>query len=251
MAEIKCDKCGAQIKFEPGDRFARCKYCDTQVFIDRSGAGFFYIMPYLIDRSGAEGIFNGWARSSKVSKKLLPGIRNLTYKQQYFPVYMFKRDVSGEEKLYVQPARSTTLPGLHSLKVLAGDLKIFDKSYKVEGPDVLVPDIDMTAYLPFLPGTAKEQALVYFPLWDVEYEYDGKKYVTIIDGSSGEVFVSDYPVRSSAPFILITIGAFILFFLESLAGFFLFKNGLCCSSVLILPTIPAVILLANRTLRRF
>ena len=42
MAEIKCSKCGAPIKFEPGDQFVKCSYCDTQLYIDRSGAEFFY-----------------------------------------------------------------------------------------------------------------------------------------------------------------------------------------------------------------
>ncbi len=47
----------------------------------------------------------------------------------------------------LEPARSTTLPGLHSLKVPAGDLKIFDQSFKTE-VEMLKPDIDMGAYLP-------------------------------------------------------------------------------------------------------
>ncbi len=245
MAEIKCPKCGAPIQFEAGDRFAKCSYCDTQLYIDKSGAGFFYIMPFLIDHVGAQGTFKRWAAGPEHAKDLDSLARQVSLKQQYFPVYLFRRNVGGREKVILEPARSTTLPGMHSLKVPAGDLKIFDQNYKVDA-EILKPDIDMMAYLPGLPGEAKEQALLYFPIWAVSYQFNGKKYEAVIDGSSGEVFATDYPARSSAPYFLLAAAAFIVFFFE---GLLTLAWG--CGLVAAIVTLPIVFLASVAIVRRF
>lgn len=246
MAEIKCNKCGAPIKFEAGDKFVKCSYCDTQLYIDRSGAGFFYIMPFFMDQAGAQGTFKRWAAGPERAKDLDRLAQVSGIKQQYFPVYLFRRNVGGSENVMLEPARTTTLPGMHSLKVPAGDIKIFDQNYKVD-VELLKPDIDMTAYLPGLPGEPKEQALLYFPLWAVSYKFNGKQYDAVIDGSSGEVFAADYPARSSAPYFALAAAAFILFFIEGIAGAMVLGCGLVGAVV----TIPVVFLAANAIVRRF
>lgn len=222
MPEIKCSKCGAPIKFDAGDRFVRCSYCDTQMFIDKSGAGFFYIMPYFIDTTAAQGIFKRWTAGAKMARDLEARAKIVDFRQVYFPVYMFRRDVDGKEQVHMEPAKSTTLPGLHSLKVPAGDLKIYDQNFKVDKSiQVVQPDIDMASYLPGLEGKPLEQALVYFPIWAIQYEYNGSKFATIIDGSSGEVYSGGFPTRKAAPYFLIAGAAFGIFLLEGLVGFVL------------------------------
>jgi hypothetical protein len=247
MTDVKCTKCGAPIKFDTGDKFARCEYCGTQIYIDRSGVVFFYIMPFFIDQANARGIFKRWTAGSTMAKDLEARAQVTDVKQHYFPVYLFKRDVGGKEKVAVQPARSTTLPGLHSLKVPAGDIKIFDKDYQAGDIELLKPDIDMSAYLPNLEGTAKEQSLVYFPIWTMRYQYNGQSYDTVIDGSSGEVFAADFPARHAAPYFIIAALALIVFFIEGMFGQLFFGLGL----ILAVPTIPAVFLAAHFILRRF
>jgi DNA-directed RNA polymerase subunit RPC12/RpoP len=247
MTEVKCTKCGAPIKFDTGDKFARCEYCGTQIYIDKSGVVFFYIMPFFIDRTNAQGIFKRWTAGSTMAKGLEARAQVSEIKQLYFPVYLFRSDVGGKEVVHVEPARSTTLPGLHSLKVPAGDIKVFDKDYQVGDVEILKPDIDMVAYTPHLPGTAKEQSLVYFPIWTVRYQYDGRQYDTVVDGSSGEVFAADYPVRHAAPYFIIAAMAFFIFFIEGMLGYLLFGCGLITA----IPTIPIVFLAANAILRRY
>jgi len=145
----------------------------------------------------------------------------------------------------LEPARSTTLPGLHSLKVPAGDIKVFDQNYKVD-VELLKPDMDMTAYLPGLPGQPKEQALLYFPIWAVNYKFNGRDFDAVIDGSSGEVFAADYPTRSSAPYFALAAVAFMAFFVEGLLTI-LYGCGLALAVV----TLPAVFIAAYLILRRF
>lgn len=255
MAEIKCNKCGAPIPFEAGDKFVKCSHCDTQIYIDKSGAGFYYIIPFFIDQAGALGTFKRWAAGSKTAKDLDKLAQIVSQKQEYFPIYLFRRDVGDNEKVSVEPAKSTTLPGLHNLKVPAGNMKVFDQSYNAGSVELLKPDMDMTAYLPNLPGTAKEQALVYFPLWMLKYSFGGKQYDLVVDGSSGEMFVADFPARKGAPYLLIAAGAFGVFLLEGLMGFiaaWLISPLAWAGAIpLMLVTVPFMFIVAYEVVRRY
>jgi hypothetical protein len=197
-------------------RIAKCRYCDSQIFIDRSGAGFFYIIPFMLNATQAQGVFKRWTAGSNMARDLESAARISVLRQSYFPVYMFKRDVGGKEQVLVRPAKSTTLPGMRNLKIPPGDLKLFDQKYSVEGAEVVQPDMDMIAYLNSLPGKPMEQALVYFPTWVVSYSYKDRKYNTVVDGSSGEIFATDYPPRQAAPYIVVGAVGFVVFLIEGI-----------------------------------
>jgi endogenous inhibitor of DNA gyrase (YacG/DUF329 family) len=218
MAQAPCPKCGGQVEFDVGTRFAECPYCQTRVFIDRSGASFYYILDFLIDPRRGQGIFRRWTAGSKMAKDLEATARIVKFQPQYFPVYMFRRDVGGREEVHVEPARSTTLPGLHRLKVPAGDIKVFDQNYAVGPAELLQPDIEMRIYFDDLPGAPVEQALVYFPIYRVEYEYGGRSYGVVLDASSGEVFASEFPSRGSAAYLAVAGAGFAAFLIEGLSA---------------------------------
>jgi len=187
----------------------KCAFCQGQIYIDKSGAGFFYILPFQLNEADAKGVFKRWAASSHTAKSLEVAARVTSFKANYFPVFMFRRETDRGEQVIVWPARSTTLPGLHSLKVPQGDLKVFDQGFDHAGSDLIEPNIEMSAYMDQLPGRPKEQALVYFPIYMVEYAYRERTYLVIIEGSSGEVFTTDYPPRMAAGYYLLGIGGFI------------------------------------------
>ncbi|MDD1743733.1 MAG: zinc ribbon domain-containing protein [Methanomassiliicoccales archaeon] len=217
MAFTNCPKCNARVEFEVGTKFTKCSYCSSQIYIDRSGAGFYYIIPFSVQEKDAIGLFRRWAAGPTKAKDLDKRAQLAGMKRQYFPVYQFKRDVEGKEEIRIEPAGSTTLPGLHSLKVPPGDLKIFDGSFSTEGVELIKPDIEMSSYLSQLPGKSKEQALVYFPIWKVDYILDQKRYEIVVDGSSGEVFAATYPSRGSAPYVAVAGVGYVAFLAETLA----------------------------------
>ena len=76
-------------------------------------------------------------------------------------------------------------------------MRIFDQTFSTEGAEMVKPDIEMLPYLNQMPGTAKEQALVYFPIYLITYAFEGKTWSAVISATSGEVFTSEYPTRSS------------------------------------------------------
>ncbi len=220
MASMKCTKCGAPVEFDTGDRFVKCSYCSSQIFIDRSGAGFYYALPFSVQENDAVGIFRRWAGGSTRAKDLDKLAQISSLKKQYFPVYLFKRDVNGMEQVYVEPAASTTLPGLHNLKVPGGDLKVFDDKFSTNGAELVKIDIEMASYLGNLPGTAKEQALVYFPIWRLDYVFEQRNYVVVISASSGEVFSGEFPPRSSGAYLAVAGLGFVAFLAEGMLALF-------------------------------
>ncbi len=61
------------------------------------------------------------------------------------------------------------------------------------------------------------------------------------------MFAAYYPARSSAPYFALAAAAFILFFIEGIAGALVLGCGLIGAVV----TIPVVFLAANAIVRRF
>lgn len=218
MAQIKCPKCAAPVSFDAETKFVKCPYCSSQIYIDKSGAGFYYAIPFTVNETNAIGVFKRWAAGSTRAKDLDKLAQIAGVKKKYFPVYMFKRDVNGKEEVLIEPAGSTTLPGLHTLKVPAGDLKIFDPSFDIGGAELIKPDIEMTPYLSNLPGKSKEQSLVYFPIWMINYVFNQKAYEVVVDASSGEVFSATFPTRSSNAYMAVAGGGFVAFVAEGLVA---------------------------------
>jgi len=224
------------VPFDTGVKFVKCPYCASQIYLDRSGAGFYYALPYMVKENDAVGMFKRWAAGSTKAKDLDKLAQVAGVKRQYFPVYMFKRDLNGVEQVFIETAGSTTLPGLHSLKVPAGDLKIFDPSFDTQGAELVKPDIEMLSYLNTLPGKPKEQALVYFPIWKIDYVFNQKKYEVVLDGSSGEVFSAEFPMRSSTAYVAVAAVGFLAIAAEGLVA----TSSMLLAAALIAVTVVAV-----------
>jgi len=246
MATTNCPKCGARVEFDAGTKFTKCSHCGTEIYIDRSGAGFYYIIPFSVKENDAVGMFKRWAAGSTKAKDLDKLAQIGIMKRKYFPVYMFKRDVNGKEEVHVEPAGSTTLPGLHSLKIPAGDLKTFDDKFDLGGAELIKPDIEMLPYLSSLPGKAKEQALVYFPIWEVYYVFNGKRYEVVIDASSGEVFSSEFPARGSGAYIAVALVGFLAFIGEGLLATVSLSIALIAMAVTVVGVFASALFVARR-----
>ena len=95
-------------------------------------------------------------------------------------------------------------------------MKVFDSTFDTSGAELIKPDIEMSPYLGTLPGKPKEQALVYFPIWTIDYVFEQKRYKVVVSATSGEVFAADFPARSSASYMLVAIVGFAAFVAEGL-----------------------------------
>jgi len=246
MAQIKCPKCAAPVEFDGGVKFLKCSYCSSMIYLDRTGAGFYYAIPFRLSQDDAVGTFRRWAGGSTKAKDLDRLAQVSSVKKQYFPVYLFRRDINDKEEVIIEPAGSTILPGLHQLKVPGGDLKVFDASFDSGGAELIKPDIEMLHYLDSLPGKGKEQALVFFPIWAIEYTFNGAKYQVVVDASSSEVFASSFPTRSSAAYIMVALVGFVAFLAEG----FLATAFLVPALVLMALTVAGVFFISLNVARR-
>ena len=99
MATMKCPKCAAPVSFDAETKFVKCTYCSGMIYIDRSGAGFYYAIPFLVNENNAVGVFKRWAAGSTRAKDLDRLAQVAGVAKKYFPVYLFKRDNNGKEEV--------------------------------------------------------------------------------------------------------------------------------------------------------
>ena len=234
MPDFKCPKCGAVLQVKPGTQMTTCAFCGTVTYIDRSSALFFYLLPFSINENAAKGIFKRWTAGPAQAKDLEATAKITKITKEFFPVFRFRRTVAGRETVLVKPAKGTLLPGMQNLVIPPGKVEVYDDKTSPGNAETIQPDITIDSYLPELPGEAIDQSLVYFPIYEVAYDYADKSYNAVIDGSSGAVHVTSSPTRSSVAYIAVmglalalgllggVLGMLVnpIFFILILAGFF-------------------------------
>ena len=221
MTVFSCPQCGAPVSVSPRISFHSCEYCNTTSFIDRSGVMFYYLIPFIIEKDSAEKIFARWLKNPRMAKDLHTNAKIKNFKRTLFPVYLFTRLINGEEKKFTRPARGTLIEGIENLTVPPGSMKIYDNTIDTQNAERIDPDITMEVYLRDLPVTAVSQSLLYFPIYQVEYEFNGETWHAVIDGSSGAVHATMYPVRSSLPFGTVFFIGFMAGLLGILLGIYI------------------------------
>jgi len=246
MVNFTCPKCGAPLQVKPGTQLSVCSFCGTPSYIDRREAIFFYILPFKIADDAARGIFKRWTASPVCPKDMETAASITGLKKTYFPVFRFRRTVDGKEQVFSRPARGTLLPGMYTVEIPPGDMIIFDSETKTGGAAVLHPDITIDTYLPELKGTPIDQSLVYFPIYELTYRYDGTEYAMVIDGSSGRISVTNSPKRSSVSYVAVMALAFVLGFIGTLLGLLIHPLFF----VLVIAGIFAGKLLAHRVVKK-
>ncbi len=232
MSDFPCPKCGAALQIPPGTQMATCSYCGTVTYIDRSNVLFYYILPFTIPEEKARGIFRRWTAGPEMAKELEAGAQITDFRKEYFPVFRFRRTVQGKEQVLIKPARGTVLPGMQNLTVPPGNLVVYDAAFQTGDAEILQPDISIATYLPELSGTAIDQALVYFPIYRITYEFSGDSYEIVLDGSSGAVYAGTVPGRSSISyasvmalaFILAAVGGFLMITVSLIFGILIFAG---------------------------
>lgn len=191
----------------------------TVIYIDRSSVIFNYIMPFILDEEKARAVFRRWCAGHALAKDLKQKTVITSVEKLYFPVFLFRRVVRGQEKSIIKPAKGTALPGLQSPVIPPGDMILFDATISTTGAEVIQPELSVETYLADLPGTEKEQVLLYLPFFVFRYWYQGADYTSVMGGTSGRMYTSGFPGRSVAPYALVVGGGFLLAFIGGILGF--------------------------------
>lgn len=136
-----------------------------------------------------------------------------------FPMWLFRARAEGGEVVFVEPAAPTPIPQVADLEVPAGKLEPFRE------PDKSVRSMEPTIPLETARGWVEqrgvqkvtETALVDVPFWHCRYEFDGRSYRALVEGSTGTVLAAVYPEKAESPYVLIAILGLLLFGIEGLA----------------------------------
>ncbi|HMT13093.1 MAG TPA: hypothetical protein PKA39_15905, partial [Ignavibacteria bacterium] len=166
----------------------------------------------------AEGNLKRWMSGNQTVKDLDQKAQIVKTKFYYFPVWYFKTKDSSGDKIYLQPAASTSISEIKKLQIPAGALKFYEKDTYNED-EIKKPDVLYDSAQAWLQGsgvnldTVSEAALVHIPFYQFYYNFGGQSYTALVEASSGQVYSNIYPAKSEAPFRILfglSIAAFVI-----------------------------------------
>jgi hypothetical protein len=202
----------------------RCIYCDSALFVDRSGFVSHYRVPQLLDREQARSALQRWMAGNHTVKDLDKKAKIQEMVPLAFPLWFFRFREGRGASSRVEPAAPTPIPQLADLEVPAGKLEPFVAAK--EDPAEIVPaQIPLSTARQWLDQRqqasgqevpVEETALVHVPLWRCAYHFQGTTFTALVDASTGTVLASVFPTKSEGPYFLVAGLGLVLFGLEGL-----------------------------------
>lgn len=216
--QIKCTQCGADVTVQQDETFIECPFCASALFLDKRKVVFHYLINSNFKPNEAEGNLKRWMSGNHTVKDLDQKAQIVKTEFYYFPVWYFKtKDASGD-KIYLQPAASTSVSEIKKLQIPAGALKFYEKNTYNED-EIKKPDVLYDSAKNWLEGsgvnldTVTEAALVHIQFYQFYYNFGGQSYTALVEASSGQVYSNIYPAKSEAPFRILfglSIAAFVV-----------------------------------------
>ncbi|MCC6864931.1 MAG: hypothetical protein IT280_02095 [Ignavibacteria bacterium] len=216
--QIKCTQCGADVTVQQDETFIECPFCASALFLDKRKVVFHYLINSNFKPNEAEGNLKRWMSGNHTVKDLDKKAQIVKSEFYFFPVWYFKtKDTSGD-KIYLQPAASTSVSEIKKLQIPAGALKFYEKNTYNED-EIKKPDVLYDSAKAWLQSsgvnldTVTEAALVHIPFYQFTYSFAGQSYTALVEASSGQVYSNVYPAKSEAPFRILfglSIAAFIV-----------------------------------------
>lgn len=231
--QIKCTQCGADVTVQQDETFIECPYCGSALYLDKKKVVFHYVINSNFKPNEAEGNLKRWMAGNHTVKDLDSKAKVTKSNFYYFPVWYFKvKDTSGD-KIYIQPAATTSVSEIKKFTIPAGALKFYEKD-QYNDDQMVAPDVLYDSAKTWLSNTGieassiAESALVHIPFYQFFYDFMGKTYTALVEASSGQVYANMYPAKSEAPFRIVFgvgIAAFVLMTIVSYIIGFVLDSG--------------------------
>jgi DNA-directed RNA polymerase subunit RPC12/RpoP len=214
--QIKCTQCGADVTVQQDETFIDCPFCGSALFLDKKKVVFHYVIENNFKPNEAEGNLKRWMAGNHTVKDLDIKAQIVKTNFYYFPVWYFKvKDAQGD-RIYIQPAATTSVSEIKKIQIPAGALKFYEKE-KYNESEMVAPDVLYDSAKAWLQSSGIEQdrvaeaALVHIPFYQFYYNYNGQSFTALVEASSGSVYANIYPAKSEAPFRVL--------FVMSIAGY--------------------------------
>lgn len=220
-SKIICPQCGGENEIPVDEKFTECQFCGSAIFIDKRKVVSHFVIISNFKKEEAEGNLRRWMAGNFQVKDLdkLAQISQVTF--YYFPMWYFKTGISGGDRIYLQPATSTSISEIKKINIPAGNLKVFNKK-DFDIKDFITPDVLFDSAQNWLKDTGvsldtiETSNLVHIPFYHFYYNYNGKQYSALVEASSGKVYANLWPAKSEAPFRIVFALSIIAFFLISI-----------------------------------
>ena len=219
--QIKCTQCGADVTVQQDETFIECPFCASALFLDKRKVVFHYLINSNFKPNEAEGNLKRWMSGNHTVKDLDQKAQIVKSEFYYFPVWYFKTQDASGDKIYLQPAASTSVSEIKKLQIPAGALKFYEKNTYNED-EIKKPDVLYDSAKTWLEGsgvsldTVKEEALLHIPFYQFYYNCGGQSYTALVEASSGQVYSNIYPAKSEAPFRILFALSIVAFVLTSI-----------------------------------
>jgi DNA-directed RNA polymerase subunit RPC12/RpoP len=225
-SKIICPQCGGENEIPVDEKFTECVFCGSAIFIDKRKVVSHFVIASNFKKEEAEGNLRRWMAGNFQVKDLdkLAQISQVTF--YYFPMWYFKTGISGGDKIYLQPATSTSISEIKKINIPAGSLKVFNKK-DFDVNEFINPDVLLDSAQNWLKDTGvtldtiESSNLVHIPFYHFYYSYKGNQYSALIEASSGKVYANLWPAKSEAPFRIVFALSIIAFFIISILAFIL------------------------------
>ena len=218
--QILCHQCAAVLPIEQGSQFVTCEFCGATNFVDKSGAVLHYAVRATVDETAAASALRRWMGGNATVKDLDKKAAIERPSFQMFPMWLMRVDMSGQEKVVLEPAAALSILDITELSIPASDLEPYD--HTMDG-DAIVPTVPIETVRKWLAdnqkiaaGQIKESSLVHLPLFIFKYKFEGREYTAVVDAASSQVFASIYPSKREVPYVAIGSVGCALYFCAAL-----------------------------------
>ncbi|MCX6161779.1 MAG: hypothetical protein NTV87_10680 [Ignavibacteriae bacterium] len=224
-SKIVCPQCAGENEVPADGKFLECQFCGSAIYVDKRKIVNHYIVTSNFSEIAAEGNLRRWMAGNFHVKDLDKNAQITAKYFYYFPLWYFKTQDGGGDKIYLQPASTTSVSEIKSIKIPAGSMQVFKKK-DVDMSQIVNPDVLYDSAKSWLAQTGvntesiAESNLVHIPFYQFYYTYNETQYTAMIEASSGAVYANIWPVKSEMPFKLLFALSIVTFFCVSMFSFF-------------------------------
>ena len=216
---VACTQCGGSVSVDPSSPFLNCPFCGSALYLDKSRVVFHFVVSPTISLEDAAGKLRRWMAGNETVKDL-DRLASIQHQElSYMPMWRFVVRGSAGDQEFSEPASSSTIADLRRLPLSGGNLKFFSPS-EFQGMPLKEPDVLLESASKWLqtekgtgPDQIKETNLIHVPFYIFKYQYGGKEYQAVIDGTSGKVLASIFPAKAEMPFIGVAVLSAVILFI--------------------------------------
>jgi predicted RNA-binding Zn-ribbon protein involved in translation (DUF1610 family) len=216
QSTFQCTQCGGELHPDEGQHFLTCPFCNSTVYLDKSRVVFHWYVAPTLDAAKAGGALARWMAGNHTVKDLDKKAKIGAAQFAYFPLWYFKsKDSKGKETIILKPAAATSVTEITHMHLPPGDLRKYEDRLDA---DAHQPTVPLDAALDWIADHRKlasselaESALVHVPIYTFKYDYHGRSYTALVEGSGGGVMANIFPEKADAPYQIVAALAALAF----------------------------------------